>query len=65
LKAIEDRHGIERTEILNVQDHDQATIGRRTLFTRGAVLAGGVAAATLIDTGVAQKPKRAAGLRLQ
>ena len=38
-----------------MQDHDQTRIGRRTLFVRGAVLAGGAAAASLIDTGCSAK----------
>ena len=44
-----------------MQDHDQTKIGRRTLFVRGAVLAGGAAAATLIDTGCGAKTEASSG----
>ena len=37
-----------------MQNHDEAKIGRRTLFVRGAALAGGAAAASLIETGCAK-----------
>ena len=44
-----------------MQDHDQTRIGRRTLFVRGAVLAGGAAAASLIETGCAAKTEASSG----
>jgi para-nitrobenzyl esterase len=44
-----------------MQDHDQTRIGRRTLFVRGAVLAGGGVAASLIDTGSAAKIEASSG----
>jgi para-nitrobenzyl esterase len=44
-----------------MQDHDQTKIGRRTLLLRGAVLAGGAAAATLIDTGCGAKTEASSG----
>jgi len=44
-----------------MQDHNQTKIGRRTLFVRGAALAGGAVAATLIDTGCGAKTEASSG----
>ena len=44
-----------------MQEHDGTKIGRRTLFTRGAVLAGSTVAATLIDTGCSTKTEASSG----
>jgi para-nitrobenzyl esterase len=44
-----------------MQDHNQTKIGRRSLFVPGAVLAGGAAAATLIDTGCGAKTEASSG----
>jgi para-nitrobenzyl esterase len=41
--------------------HDDRKIGRRALFTKGAVLAGGVAASSLVETGCASQSSASSG----